>query len=73
MERAIGSIIMAVAVLLTHILRRAAATINPKIIDLGATPTLDTITRATLRCKSHFSIAMARMKPPKNKNINGLA
>ena len=72
-ERAIGNIIIAVAVLLTHILKKAAATINPKIIDFGATPTLDTMTSATLRCKSHFSIAMASIKPPKKRKINGLA
>ena len=38
-ESAIGSIIIAVAVLLTHMLKNAAAIMNPIIIDFGFVPT----------------------------------
>ncbi|GGA66245.1 hypothetical protein GCM10007176_08380 [Salinicoccus roseus] len=46
--RAIGTIIIVVAVFEIHIDRNAVASINPKIILFGFVPTIEIIERATL-------------------------
>jgi hypothetical protein len=64
-----GNIISAVAVLLTHMLRKADAIMNPIIIDNGLTPTKEIMRKAILLCKLDFCIAMAIMKPPIKRKI----
>ena len=71
-ERAIGSIITVVAVLLSHILRNPVEIINPKIILLGVLPVSLIIFKAILLCEPIFSIAVAKMNPPKKRKITGL-
>ena len=71
--RPTGSIITAVAVLLTHIEIKPVATINPAISRLGLVPISSTIPRAMRMCKFHFCIARASTKPPINRKIVSLA
>lgn len=72
-DSAIGSIIIAVAVLLTHMLRNAAAIMNPIIIDFGFVPTNLRMFNAILLWRFVRSIASAIMNPPMNKYIKGFA
>ena len=72
-EVAMGSIISAVAVLDTHIDRKAVASIRPSTIRRGCSPTRLSVRRAIRRCRFHFSMAMAIRKPPRNRKIVELA
>ena len=67
--RPIGTIITAVAVFEIHIDKNADAIINPKIILDGPEPTTWMIFKAILRCRFHFSIVRAIMKPPMKSTI----
>ena len=72
-DTAIGNIIIVEAVLLTHILIKAVAIINPAIILLGLVPDKDKIFKAILLCNPQASIAEAIIKPPKNNKTSGCA
>ncbi len=63
-EKAIGSIIMAVAVFDIHMDKKAAANIKPNKIMIGLLPVRDRIFRAMRLCRFHFSSARAMMNPP---------
>ena len=65
-----GKIMTAVAVLEIHMDKSAVATINPKMICTILVPTILIIVSAILLCRFHFSIAMAKINPPKNRKIN---
>ena len=54
-EMATGSIIMAVAVLLIHMLIRQVLSIIPQIMPLGLSPVNAKSLKAILLCKCHFS------------------
>ena len=64
---AIGNIIIAVAVLDTHMDKNAVAIINPPIKAFGEVPTTEIIVSAIRLCKFHFSNASANINPPINK------
>ena len=64
-----GKSIIVVAVFMTHMLITAAVIIKPKINEEPFDPALLRTNNAILLCKSHFCIAVASKKPPKNKNI----
>lgn len=66
---ATGSIIMAVAVLLIHMLIRQVLSIIPQIIPLGLSPVKAKSLNAILLCKCHFSTLYASKKPPKNNKM----
>ena len=68
-----GNIIIVDAVLLTHMLIKAVAIINPAIILLGLVPDKDKIFKAILLCNPQASIADAIIKPPKNNKTSGCA
>ncbi|MDN3721663.1 hypothetical protein QW131_27060 [Roseibium salinum] len=70
---AMGSITMAVAVLLTHMLRKAVIAIIPARIASGLPPALLSTFTARRRCSCQRSSPLARMKPPRNRKISGLA
>ena len=72
-DRAIGSIISDVAVLLTHMLTSAEAIRNPAMIDDGFVPSIPIKPMATRRWRFHRCIASAMMNPPRNRKIIGLA
>ena len=72
-DKAMGNIIMVVAVLLSHILIRPVARMNPKTIRSPLVPVSRIIFNAMRRCRFHFSIASPNMNPPKKRNITGLA
>jgi hypothetical protein len=63
-ESPMGSIMMVVAVLLTHMLMAAVATMNPAIRASGRVPATLRTWSAMRRCRFHFSMAMAITKPP---------
>lgn len=69
----IGSIISVVAVLLTHMLRNAVATMTPRISWRGLVPMNRITISASRLCRSHFCIASASMKPPMNRKTVGEA
>ena len=69
MASPIGTIMMAVAVLETHMDRNAAATMKPSTIRDGPPPIIRMILRAIRRCRFHFSMVSAIMKPPRNSTI----
>ena len=64
MANPIGTIITAVAVLEIHIERNAAATMKPSTIRAGPPPTQPMMASAMRRCRFHFCIVNAIMKPP---------
>ena len=68
-----GSIITVVAVLLTHMLIKAVASIKPPITATGRVPTARTVSSAILRCSPQRCMASAIIKPPINKNMRSLA
>ena len=72
-DKAIGNIIIVVAVLLSHILIKPVARINPNMILLPLVPVRRTILSAILLCRFHFSIARPNRKPPRKRKITGLA
>ena len=69
MASPIGTIMTAVAVLETHIDRNAAATMKASTIRDGPPPMVRMILSAIRRCRFHFSMVRAIMKPPKNSTI----
>ena len=62
-----------VAVLLTHMLRKPVAIMNPPIICIGFVPTARTVSSAILRCNPHRCIANANINPPINRNMRSSA
>ena len=66
-EMPMGSIMMAVAVLLTHMLMKPVANMKPAICILGQEPTLLRMSRAMRLCRLHFSMARPSRKPPKKR------
>ena len=62
--RAMGNIIMVVAVLLSHILKNPVEIINPRITLLPLVPVIFIIFNAIRLCKFHFSIARLRKIHP---------
>ena len=66
-ESAMGSIISAVAVLLTHMLRKADATRKPAMIRLGFTPMWAIRLIAMRRWRFHRSMARAMRKPARKR------
>ena len=68
-----GSIITAVAVLLTHMLRNAALPMKPATTAAGEGPTAPTTVRAIRLGRPHRSMPAARRKPPRKRKISGLA
>ena len=65
--KAIGNIIIVVAVFEIHIDKNAVATMNPKTKREGAEPTRRIVCSASRLCRLHRSIAKATMKPPMYK------
>ena len=65
-----GKIITAVAVFEIHIERNAVAIIKPNIIFDFFVPTILMMFKAILLCNFHFSMAIAKINPPINKNTN---
>ena len=65
-------IITAVAVLLIHMLNKAVASIKPNIIPRASVPVSLIMFKAMRLCRFHFSMAMAMIKPPINKNMGEL-
>jgi len=63
-----GNIIIVVAVLLSHILRKPEAIINPSIILFPLVPHRVRIAKAIRLCKPHFSIASPKKTAHKEKN-----
>ena len=63
---------MTAAVFDTNIDRNPVAIIKPNNILAVLAPIYLIIVKATRVCKFHLSIAIARMKPPKNKKIISL-
>lgn len=70
---AIGTIIAAVAVLLIHVLRPAAAIMKLPTTRVWRAPTSSTRRSAILRCRSQRRIAWAMQKPPSIRNTTSLA
>ena len=70
-DRAMGSIIKAVAVFEIHMLRKAVASMNPSTILRPEVPVWDKIANATRRWTSHFSRAKAIRKPPRKRYTYG--
>src|SRR5690606_12161905 len=64
-----ASIITAVAVLEIHMERNPVATMNPRIIFLGAVPKRVMTYRAIRRCRFQRSMAMANKNPPRYKKM----
>jgi hypothetical protein len=71
-ESAIGTIIIAVAVFDTHIDKNHVVIMNPKRIFRGLVPNNIRVIKAIRRCKFHFSIARATIKPPIKRKITWL-
>ena len=69
MDNPIGTIIIAVAVLLIHMDNRAVAIINPKIRREGVSPTINIVRIAMRLCRFHLSMVMAIIKPPRNRKM----
>lgn len=72
-DKAIGNIIIVVAVLLNHMLINPVEIIKPNIIRSPLVPVYFTIVNAIRLCRFHFSMAIPIIKPPRNKNITSLA
>ena len=72
-DTAIGNIIMVVAVLLSHMLNKPDANINPSTILSPLVPVIRIMLSAMRRCKFHFSMARPIINPPINKKITGFA
>ena len=71
-ERAMGTIIMVVAVLDIHMDRKAVADMNPISILPGLMPKNINTFIAIRLCKFQRSMASAIKKPPKNRKIRWL-
>src|SRR5690606_39656479 len=72
-DRPMGSIMIAVAVLLTHMLMKAVAIMKPPIWWLGLLPTASNTLSAMRLCRFQRCMASPRTKPPMNRNMVGLA
>ena len=70
---AIGTIIAAVAVLLTQAEMKEVANNNPKMICWGFVPTNRIVSKAILRSRCQRAIPAAIKNPPKNRKIVPLA
>jgi hypothetical protein len=68
-----GTIMMVVAVLLSHIESTAVASMNPPTSRLGAAPTAFRMVRAMRRCRFQRSTALAMRNPPRKRKISGCA
>ena len=66
-ERTIGTIIAAVAVFETHMLRNAVAPIVPATIAFGRVPTSRNVKKAMRRSSPQRAMASAITKPPRNR------
>ena len=64
---------MAVAVLLTHMLRSAVASMKPPTTPRGNVPEKPTTRSAMRRGSPHLSIPRASRKPPRNRNTRSFA
>ena len=64
---------MAVAVLLTHMLRKAALTMKPPTTASGRVPTAETTVSAIRRGSPQRSIPRASRNPPRKRKTRGLA
>ncbi len=64
-----GTIITAVAVSEIHIERNAAAIMKPRTLRAGPPPTAWMMLSAMRRCRFHFCIVSAIMKPPMYRTI----
>jgi hypothetical protein len=65
---AIGTISIAVAVLLIHALKKPVIIMNAATMFLGLVPKTLKIFKANLLCSSVFSMALARINPPRKRN-----
>ena len=65
----IGSIITAVAVFDTHMLRNPVAIMNPAITLVDRVPIARTVSRAIRRCRFHRCMAIAMRNPPMNRKM----
>jgi len=72
-DRPMGSIMMLVAVLLTHMLMNAVAIMKPAICRLGWLPTASSVARAMRLCRFQRCIARPSRKPPRKRKMVGLA
>src|SRR5690606_26083277 len=68
-EMEIGSIIIAVAVLLTHIEINAVAIMKPRRRRDPFVPTMEIVARAIRRWRFHFWMDIATKKPPMKRTI----
>lgn len=68
-----GSITRVVAVLLTHMLRKPVAIMNPPMSRTGLVPTASTVSSAMRRCSPQRCIASAIINPPMKRKITSLA
>lgn len=62
----------AVAVLETHILRNAVASMKPAITRVALVPIARTVNSAIRRCRFHRCIASAIRNPPMNRKMMSL-
>jgi hypothetical protein len=65
---AIGTMSIAVAVLLIHALKNPVTIINAATMFLGLVPKTLKIFIANLLCSPVFSMALARINPPRKRN-----
>ncbi len=72
-ERPSGSIITAVAVLETHMLSAAAASINAPTMTLRRVPARRRRVSARRRCRPQRSMVSAIMNPPMKRKMIGSA
>src|SRR3546814_3999290 len=68
-DRPIGNIMIAVAVLLTHMLRKPVAIMRPAICLRGLLPMASKIFKAIRRCKFQRCMASPMTKPPRNRKM----
>ena len=66
-DSTIGTIIAAVAVFETHMLRNAVAPMVPATIALGRVPTSRSVKKAMRRSRPQRAIASAITKPPRKR------
>jgi hypothetical protein len=70
---ATGSIMIVVAVLETHMLATAAASMNAATTRGASVPTARTVASANRLCRSQRSVVAARKKPPRKRKMMGSA
>ena len=69
MDSAMGYIIIVVAVLLSHMLMKPVARMNPSTILSPLVPGARMMTRAMRVCRFHYSLAIPIMKPPRKRKM----